>query len=69
MNTREQNIKKNYVAPSIEIIKMENEGVIAASGEGYTPIEPKYGAKRTYGTAASSNEIEDFLNDILTIEN
>lgn len=62
--------KENYVAPSIEVIKMENEGVIAASGEGYTPIERNsYSSNKSYGTAASSSDIEDFLNDILTTEN
>ena len=62
--------KKQYVAPSIEVIAMENEGVIAASGagsgntEGYTPTPL---SSSTYN-GASSSDLEDMINDILTVE-
>ena len=35
MTTDKQTQKETYEAPSMEVIKMENEGVIAASSEGY----------------------------------
>ena len=61
--------KKQYVAPSIEVIAMENEGVIAASGAGgntedYTPT-PLSGSAYS---GASSSDLEDMINDILTVE-
>lgn len=62
--------KKQYEAPSIEVIAMENEGVIAASGasgsstEGYTPT-PLSGSAYS---GASSSDLEDMINDILTVE-
>lgn len=58
--------KKQYEAPSIEVIAMENEGVIAASGntEGYTPTPL---SSSTYN-GASSSDLEDMINDILTVE-
>ena len=56
----------------MEVIKMENEGVIAASSEGYNPVQTKSYSNRTstrnYGSASSS-DLEDLINDILTIEN
>lgn len=66
--------KAAYVAPSIEVIEMENEGIIASSLNGFgngnnlgTPPNPSSKA-RSYGSA-SSNDLEDMINDILTIEN
>lgn len=67
--------KATYTAPSIEIIEMENEGVIAASNE-----MPTFGnggniggssnsrSRSSYNSAASS-DLEDMINDILTVEN
>ena len=34
--------REAYITPSIEVIKMENEAVIAASGEPYNPITRSY---------------------------
>ena len=34
--------REAYITPSIEVIKMENEGVIATSGEPYHPITRSY---------------------------
>lgn len=67
--------KLMYVAPSIEVIKMENEGVIAASGYG-TPDSIGNGGQlfkssagtRSGGGYASSSDLEDLINDILTVE-
>ena len=69
MTTDKQTQKETYEAPSMEVIKMENEGVIAASSEGYNPVQTKsYSSTRNYGSASSS-DLEDLINDILTIEN
>lgn len=71
--TNKQASKQTYVTPSIEIISMENEGVIAASGngstEGYnpTPMNTR-SATRSYNSASDS-DLEDLINDILTVEN
>ena len=65
--------KEKYLAPQIEIIKMENEGVIATSGN--LPSVGNGGnaysilARYTRGyNGASSSDLEDMINDILTIE-
>ena len=60
-----------YITPSIEVIKMENEGVIATSGEPYHPITRSYsGSTSTHSyNSASSSDLEDLINDILTVEN
>lgn len=50
---------------------MENEGVIATSGEPYHPITRSYsGSTSTHSyNSASSSDLEDLINDILTVEN
>ena len=69
-----QTMKEAYVAPSIEVIKMEIEGVMALSGgisdNGYGnggPIGTTTKSSRSYN--ASSSDLEDMINDILTVEN
>lgn len=69
--------KQTYVSPRLEVIEVENEGVIAASlpggggtsgvGEGDIINQNSLRHSPGYGVASSS-EIEDLLNDILTIE-
>ena len=63
--------REAYITPSIEVIKMENEGVIATSGEPYHPITRSYsGCTSTHSyNSASSSDLEDLINDILTVEN
>ena len=63
--------REAYITPSIEVIKMENEGVIATSGEPYHPITRSYsGSTSTHSyNSASSSDLEDLINDILTVEN
>lgn len=58
--------KRKYEAPSVEIIAMENEGVIAASGgtEPMNPVSTQMGSVNN----ASSSDLEDMINDILTVE-
>lgn len=58
----------------MEVIEMENEGVIAASGglNGFEDAEMfsrsrSTGSKTNYN-AASFSELEDAINDILTFE-
>ena len=73
MATDKQTRKETYTAPSLEVIKMENEGVIAASGdfstEDYKP-SPMSATRSTGGyNSAPSNDLEDLINDILTVEN
>lgn len=69
MQTSRQIGKELYAAPSIEIIEMENEGVIAASSstEGYEPMTRR-SSTATYNSASGS-DLEDMINDILTVEN
>lgn len=68
--------KSVYVSPQIEVIRMEVEGVIAGSGslpqvvEGgsaYRSGNARSSATRSYN-GASSSELEDLINDILTVE-
>lgn len=67
-----QTMKEAYVAPTLEVIKMEIEGVMALSGD-----VPVYGNGGNVGTPtkssrsynASSSDLEDMINDILTVEN
>lgn len=60
------NQKKYYESPVVEVIQMENEGVIAASGENYTTT-PMPGNARISNTSAS--ELEEMINEIFTINN
>lgn len=64
--------KEAYVKPEIEVIKMEQEGVMAFSGGSQqNPRRSSYsnrGRGQSYGRSASSSELEDLINDILTIE-
>lgn len=70
METQEE--KQQYLPPRIEVIVMENEGVIAASADLPIPGDGgnAYGTSnvgRSYNSAGSS-ELEDLINDILTVE-
>lgn len=69
-----ERLRKEYVSPQIEVIQMENEGVIATSGNingmDVTPWSgagnsSTYGATRSY--SAPSSDLEDMINDILTV--
>ena len=66
-NMKEIKKKEPYTAPSIELIEMENEGVIAASGESVTQTPMSTRTPNRYN-GASSSDLEDMINDILTIE-
>lgn len=70
-----QKEKQKYTAPAIEVIRMESEGIMASS-LGDMPQRPwgsSSAARRTrsaggYGRSASTSDLEDLINDILTIE-
>lgn len=74
MTTDKEMRKETYTAPTVEVIRVENEGVIASSvfggsTEGYDP-QPMSSSRRTRGyNSASSSDLEDLINDILTVEN
>lgn len=63
--------KLEYVSPQLEVIEMENEGVIAASspsiGEG-THLQSASPAATSYSNQASGSDLEDMINNIFTIE-
>ena len=64
-------VKEKYLAPQIEVIQMETEGtscVIAGSGNlgGFGNGGSIGTSSRNYGR--SRGELEDLINDILTIE-
>lgn len=70
------NEKLIYVSPQMEVIRMEVEGVIAGSGNlpgvsdggsAYSTSGSRSRATHSYN-GASSSDIEDLINDILTIE-
>ena len=64
--------KKQYEAPAIEVVAMENEGVIAASGGSGSGSNEGYGESGMSGYYnpgnASGSDLEDMINDILTVE-
>ena len=52
--------REAYITPSIEVIKMENEGVIATSGEPYHHTRSYSGSTSTHSyNSASSSDLED----------
>ena len=63
--------KMTYTPPQVEVINMDLEGVIAGSGtlSDFTPGSsyPQSSARRGYNSASSS-DLEDLINDILTVE-
>lgn len=67
-------IKEKYLPPTIEVIEVENEGVIALSDfTGGNPALPgrNYTTSRTKNSiqsASAFSDLEDLINDILTIE-
>lgn len=73
---RAASTRRPYVAPAIEVIEMENEGVIASSGNlsGYgdgdmfsSGSNQMRNNSNSYNSASFS-ELEDAINDILTFE-
>ncbi|NDV83896.1 hypothetical protein D0T87_18165 [Bacteroides sp. 51] len=68
--------KQSYIAPAIEVMHMEPEGVIATSGNvSNVPGKPWGANTRSYGKVHSNSsptelsDLEDLINDILTMEN
>lgn len=63
--------KMTYTPPQMEVIKMDLEGVIAGSGTlndfGSGSTIRQSSTRRSYNSASSS-DLEDLINDILTVE-
>lgn len=66
--------KRTYVSPQIEVIALENEGVIAGSlvqdAGGYEPA-PWSSSTRSFGASqsATSNDIEEMIEDLFQVNN
>lgn len=65
--------KEQYMAPAIEVIKMEAEGSVMSASGNLPDVEPGGSgtrSSRTYSgyNGASSSELEDMINDILTVD-
>ena len=64
--------KETYLAPTLEIIRMENEGVIAAStpgvGDGGSAFNSNSVRRTSSYGAASESELENLIEDILSPE-
>lgn len=70
--------KEPYMAPAIEIINMDTEATVMVGSAGNLPtVKPGGNNGNAFGTAtnrrrsysgASTSELEDLINDILTIE-
>lgn len=61
--------KKQYVSPLIEEVVMENEGVIASSGNGgslSTMPGTEVSSARNAPYSVSSEDLESMIEDILT---
>lgn len=68
-----QRTRSKYTPPTIEVIPLESESVIAGSlGGGQTqdmPIGPLSTSRSSNSyVTASGSELEDMIDDILTIE-
>ena len=60
--------KATYQKPEIEVIHMEQEGVIAFSGSSQNNPGTRSYSRGNRSQGASTSELEDLINDILTIE-
>lgn len=65
--------KETYASPRIEVIELENEGVIAGSigAGGYTPDNSwnTPSSKQSTYSSASATEVEDMIEDLLQVNN
>lgn len=72
---KKKKTKEKYTPPQIEVIPMETEGSVMSASVGLPSLKPggEWGNKsRTSRTrpynAASGSDLEDLINDILTVE-
>lgn len=69
----EKKTRKQYLPPQIDVIPMETEGSMMIASGGVPPLDPggNWGTStsrtRQYNTASDS-DLEDLINDILTVE-
>lgn len=65
--------KRAYVSPQVEVIEVENEGVIAASinAGGYEPTPWSSSNTRSFNASqsATSNDIEEMIENIFQVNN
>lgn len=68
---KQKNMKK-YVAPSLEVIRMDSEGVIASSAggsasenEGYDPTPM---STSSVPGSATGSDLEEMINELFTVE-
>lgn len=68
-------LKEKYVSPSIEVVEIENEGTVMTGsdqlpgfGSGGTITRTSSSGRSNQPSNASLSELEDLINDILTIE-
>lgn len=66
--------KMAYIPPQVEVIKMDLEGTVMSasltgfeSGGSWGSPSQSSNARRSYNSASSS-DLEDLINDILTVE-
>lgn len=65
--------KEQYMAPAIEVIEMEAEGSVMSASGNLPDVDPggngmKTNRSRSRHNAASSSDLEDMINDILTVD-
>lgn len=64
--------RERYISPAIEVIRMENEGVIASSVNGFGSGGDAFGGttpnRSMNNRSAGTSDLEDMINEILTIE-
>ncbi len=67
--------KEKYVTPSIEVMEVDHEGVMAASpgkdfdyGGGLSGGNGNVGTNRTYYDTGIARDIEDMVSNLFTVE-
>ena len=66
--------KEKYTSPTVEVIEMENESAVMVGSATSKPGNIDNGGQifgsqsRRSGGYAASNDLEDMINDILTVE-
>lgn len=60
----------HYEAPTVEVLQLENEGVIAVSGnENLNESNGQWAGTNMQPTGVSNSELEEMVNDLFSIEN
>lgn len=67
----EKKSREQYVSPQIELIQVDTEGSVMTGSLGNINSDPGWNnsvSRTRQYNAASSNDLEDLINDILTVE-